>query len=66
MMDRPSQIKADKPLLWLAIQTVCSKSSRERAALDQQFREEFAKRYVVDMERSMELLLGLLTYMSWW
>jgi hypothetical protein len=66
MFEGLSALQADKPLLKLAIQTVCCKSSLKRAALDLLFRQEFARRFVVNVECSMDLLLGVLAYISWW
>jgi hypothetical protein len=60
------QLQNDRPFLWLAIRAVCTKSPVHQHELGTQVREVLAKRVIVDGERNMDLLLGLVTYLCWY
>ncbi|KAI0020358.1 hypothetical protein F4780DRAFT_779711 [Xylariomycetidae sp. FL0641] len=59
------ELEREKPYTWLNIRAICCKSASQQAVLATRCREIFAKKVYVDMERSMDLLLGLLAYHSW-
>ncbi|KAI5919994.1 hypothetical protein F4810DRAFT_685154 [Camillea tinctor] len=60
-----AQLAAERPYLWLNIQAICSKSPSQRAALGLRCRETTAKKVLVDMDRNIDLLLGVLAYLGW-
>lgn len=61
-----AQLQHEKPFFWLAIQTVsCTNASAQQIYLSTKFRETIAKRVVVDGERNIDLLLGLLAFLPW-
>ncbi|KAI0159927.1 hypothetical protein GGR52DRAFT_167962 [Hypoxylon sp. FL1284] len=60
-----AQIQQEKPFLWLNIMVVCCKSATRKAALAQRVREIFAQKMLLDMDRNMDLLLGILAYLGW-
>ncbi|KAI5865361.1 hypothetical protein GGS23DRAFT_594894 [Durotheca rogersii] len=60
-----ADLERTKPFLWLNIRTICCKSISQKAALCQRVREVAAQRILVDLDRNMDVLLGLLTYLGW-
>ncbi|KAM5378079.1 hypothetical protein ACJZ2D_004537 [Fusarium nematophilum] len=61
----PSQLQRERPFLWLNICTVCCKSTSEKKRLDREIREILARGILVDLERNLDLLLGLIVYLAW-
>jgi hypothetical protein len=59
------EIQRERPFLWLNIQAVCERSPSKKNELGLRIRETLATQVVVEGERSIDLLLGLLVYMSW-
>ncbi|KAI1863722.1 uncharacterized protein JN550_009422 [Neoarthrinium moseri] len=59
------ELQHERPFLWLVIRAVCAQSAVEQDALGDQVREILAKQLIVDCERSIDMLLGMLTYMGW-
>jgi hypothetical protein len=59
------QLQTERPFLWLNIRAVCTRSAAEQSTLGVRIRETLAKQVVVESERSIDLLLGLLCYLSW-
>lgn len=57
--------QAQRPFLWLNICAVCAGSVAEQYALGQKVREILAKRVIVDCSRDLDLLEGLLVFLSW-
>jgi hypothetical protein len=53
-------------MLWQVIKMVCCKKVSKRRELDAAFRTELGKRYLVNNERSMDLLLSIIAYLSWY
>jgi hypothetical protein len=49
----------------MSIRIVCSTSSLEKSNLDTQFRAYIAQRTLVDADRDLDLLLGLLAWLTW-
>ncbi|KAH7176843.1 hypothetical protein EDB81DRAFT_875635 [Dactylonectria macrodidyma] len=59
------QLIRHRPCLWLAIRVICSKSSSEKSDLDTQFRALISQRVLIDADRDLDLLLGLVAWLSW-
>ncbi|KAI1141952.1 hypothetical protein F5Y05DRAFT_369263 [Hypoxylon sp. FL0543] len=59
------QLREMYPFLWLNI--VCTKlsSAKRRYALGDQIRSMVIQKVVIDREKSLDLLLGLLTFVGW-
>ncbi|KAI1774290.1 hypothetical protein F4818DRAFT_79026 [Hypoxylon cercidicola] len=60
-----AQLQQEKPVLWLNILVICSKSPARKAALAQKARETIAQKMLLDLDRNVDLLLGLLAYLGW-
>jgi hypothetical protein len=63
----PTSMAAERPFLLLAVIT-CASSQRPhlQAALAEEFRKTLAARIIVDGERNLDLLQGLLVHLSWY
>lgn len=59
-------VRLQRPFLWLNICAVCAGSVAEQCALGDKAREVLAKRVIVDCDRDLDLLEGLLVYLSWY
>lgn len=59
------QLRNQRPYLWLAILTTGSYSVRRQQQLGDIFRKEIAEAMVVRSEKSIDLLLALLTFIGW-
>ncbi|KFA62819.1 hypothetical protein S40285_03813 [Stachybotrys chlorohalonatus IBT 40285] len=59
------KLQREQPFLWLCIANTTSISVREQRLLRERVRREIAEKIVINQERSMELLLGLLAYTTW-
>ncbi|PHH63347.1 hypothetical protein CDD81_6044 [Ophiocordyceps australis] len=59
------QVRSQKPFLWLAILNITSPMNRFQLLLRERFRQEICLRIVMNHERDMDLLWGLLTYLCW-
>lgn len=60
-----TQLQQRLPFLWLNIVTVCAKSQLKKTAFSQKIKEYLAQKIVVDLDRNIDLLLGLLAYLGW-
>ncbi|KAL3956689.1 hypothetical protein ACCO45_009535 [Purpureocillium lilacinum] len=60
-----ADVQRDWPFLWLNVRASCCKSYVEQRALELKVREAISQKMLVDLERSLDLLLGLITYLSW-
>lgn len=60
-----AQLRNQRPYLWLSILTTGSYSVRRQQHLGDIFRREIAEAMVVRSEKSIDLLLGLLTFIGW-
>lgn len=60
------QLTVAKPLLSLAIKTICNKAYSQQSTLSKRLRETIALRMMVDGEKSIDLLLSVLTCMTWY
>ncbi|EFX03261.1 methyltransferase type 12 [Grosmannia clavigera kw1407] len=60
-------LRQERPLFWLAIMTVVCRHVpwSVQVARSTRLRALFAQRAVVDCEKSLDLLLAMLTYISW-
>jgi hypothetical protein len=59
------QLLVEKPLLSLALKTICTKAYTKQDELSKKLRGEIAHRLMVDGEKSLDLLVSLLTCMAW-
>lgn len=59
------QLRQAYPFLWLNIMSVASKSVGQRQAFANQARNVIVQRVVAQSERSLDLLLGILTFVNW-
>jgi hypothetical protein len=59
------QLQREKPLLAFAIKTTCNKMYSQQARMSKMMRGAIAERLMVDGEKSIDLLLTLLTCMAW-
>lgn len=56
----------EHPFLWLCIMNVTSMSMPQQAVLRERIRQEVAQRMVVNHERSLEMIQGLIVLTSWY
>jgi len=59
------ELKANRPLLWLCIVAVTSRSTAQSQALSLRAKEIISKRLFVDGERDLEMLLGVIILVTW-
>ncbi|KAH0439642.1 hypothetical protein CcaCcLH18_02752 [Colletotrichum camelliae] len=59
------QLKETHPFLWLNIMSVTSRSNKRRLALGDKIREIIFQRIVVEREKNLDLLLGLIATLGW-
>ena len=59
------EIQQKFPYLWLNIRAICTRSTARQNELAVHARETFARKALIDGERSIDLLLGVLMQMSW-
>ncbi|KAF1832997.1 hypothetical protein BDW02DRAFT_402551 [Decorospora gaudefroyi] len=59
------QLNHEKPLLSLAIKTICNKAHSTQAKLSKRLREIIALKMIVDGDKSLDLLLSVLSCMTW-
>jgi hypothetical protein len=62
---RAQDLRQERPFLWLCIMTVGSKSTSQQQVLGTRIRQTVAQEMVIESEKSIDLLLGLLTF-CWW
>ncbi|KAK0650047.1 hypothetical protein B0T16DRAFT_139420 [Cercophora newfieldiana] len=55
----------DRPFLWLCVLAVSTKSSARQIQLGSKIRRLIAEKLLVQHERSIELLLGMLAFQGW-
>ncbi|KAH8125990.1 hypothetical protein LI328DRAFT_166834 [Trichoderma asperelloides] len=60
-----AELRHEKPFLWLCIMAVSTKSPIRQAGLYNIVRKSLADRMVLNLEKSLDLLLGLLCCLSW-
>lgn len=59
------EFQREHPFLWLAIRAVCSQSVKEQNTLADKIRQIIAKRTIVDCDRDLDMLQGLLVFLGW-
>jgi hypothetical protein len=59
------QLLAEKPLLSLALKTISTKAYSKQSELSKRLRGTIAQQMMVDGEKSLDLLVTLLTCMAW-
>lgn len=59
------QLREEKPFLWLCIMSVASNSTSQQQALNGRVRQIVGEEMVQKSERTLDLLLGLLTFLGW-
>jgi hypothetical protein len=59
-------LKRQSPFLWRCITAVESKHAARQAALCVRIRELAGKRLLVDCDKSLDLLQGVLVYLAWY
>ncbi|KAI0123495.1 hypothetical protein BJ170DRAFT_713751 [Xylariales sp. AK1849] len=59
------QFQQERPFLWLTIRAICTKSMADQNALGIRIREILARQLLVEFERSIDLLFGLVAYLAW-
>ncbi|KAL7793659.1 hypothetical protein V8C37DRAFT_377789 [Trichoderma ceciliae] len=58
-------LRREHPFLWLSIMNVTSMSMPQQAVIRERVRQEVARRMVVNNDRSIEMLQGLIILISW-
>ncbi|SPO01670.1 uncharacterized protein DNG_04343 [Cephalotrichum gorgonifer] len=58
-----AQLQKEWPVLWLNIRALCCKSFQEQLVLERQVCETMAQKILVDMDRNMDMLLGLIAFL---
>lgn len=58
-------LREQRPFLWRCIMNVTSMSVAQQTLMRDKVRQEVAQRLVVDHERTMDILLGLICYVAW-
>jgi hypothetical protein len=59
-------LRQERPFLWLCIMAVSSKSSLQQMALGKEIRLTLGREVVLDGNRSLDLLLGVIVYVTWY
>jgi len=59
------EFRRERPFLWMCILAVATKSARKQQLLGAKIRRILADKLIVENERSIDALLGLLAYMGW-
>lgn len=58
-------LRKEKPFLWLCIMNITSMCVEQQMKMKDQVRQEIATRIIINHERSMDCLQGLICYISW-
>ncbi|KAJ5995144.1 hypothetical protein N7481_002121 [Penicillium waksmanii] len=59
------QLQKERPFLWLCIVSISTKSTARQKALGYKVRQTVAQIMLLESEKSIDLLLGLLTFLGW-
>ncbi|GJC78762.1 hypothetical protein ColLi_01600 [Colletotrichum liriopes] len=59
------ELRAERPFLWLCIMTVAAKVMSQQLALGQRVRQVVSQKLLLESERSMDYLLGILVILGW-
>lgn len=60
-----SELRQQRPFLWLCIMTTSCKSTKQQYDLVHRIKASIGPRLLLHSERSMDLLLGLLVFTTW-
>jgi hypothetical protein len=58
-------LRQEQPFLWLCIMAVSSKSSVQQIALEKELRTIIGRQLLLEGEKTLDLLLGVMTYIAW-
>ncbi|KAJ4120005.1 hypothetical protein NW768_010288 [Fusarium equiseti] len=58
-------LRREKPFLWLCIMNMTSMSVEQQMKLKDRVRQEIANRIIINHERTMDCLQGLICYLTW-
>ena len=61
-----NQLRQERPFLWLCVMMVASRSTSQQQVLGNKVRDRLAQEMVIKSEQNIDLLLGLLAYISWY
>lgn len=61
-----AQLQRERPFLWLNVRATCCKSMSNQKALDAIIRETLARKLLIDLDRNMDLLQGLIAFLAWY
>ncbi|KAG7056027.1 Zn(II)2Cys6 transcription factor [Colletotrichum scovillei] len=59
------ELRGERPFLWICVMTVASRVSSQQLALGQRVRQIVSHKLLVENERSIDYLLGLLVILGW-
>jgi hypothetical protein len=60
------QLLQERPFLWLCIMAISSKSTSQQLALGSKIRHILGRKMLLEHEKNIDLLLGLLAYIGWY
>lgn len=60
-----SGLRLQKPFLWLVIMSLTTKSVATQIAMGDSIREIVSHQVVVEHEKSLDILLGIICYQAW-
>ncbi|GKU11314.1 unnamed protein product [Fusarium langsethiae] len=58
-------LRREKPFLWLCIMNITSMSVEQQIKMKDRVRQEIATRIIINHERSMDCLQGIICYVTW-
>ncbi|KAK3192199.1 hypothetical protein K4F52_001829 [Lecanicillium sp. MT-2017a] len=58
-------LRTERPFLWLSIMTFSVTSYQQHQYLRERVRREISERVIINHERTMDILLGLIAYLGW-
>lgn len=59
-------LRTERPFLWLSIMTFSVTSYQQHQYLRERVRREISERVIINHERTMDILLGLIAYLGWY
>ena len=60
------QLRELSPFLWLNIVAITTKNPGQQSIMSDHIKRSVAQKMVVENEKSLDLLLGLLVFMNWY
>ncbi|GAB0142217.1 hypothetical protein EsHS_00002775 [Epichloe bromicola] len=58
-------LRREKPFLWMCIMNLCSMSNLQQRIMRENVRQVVAERVVIKHDRSMDMLQGLIAFITW-